>query len=286
MKIGLSIYSLLNAIRAGEMSIPAAIRWIADNGGEHVEIVDFVWQTGVTPEAVAEEAAGCGLSVSAYCIFANVLEGGRADFEAELQRVHGEIDVARRLGAAVLRSDLAQWGRPAELNVIERFEADLPRLVEACRIFADYAGERGVTVTVENHGAYVNGGDRVRRLITAVDRKNFLCTLDVGNALCVDVDPIVCVKTLLPFAAAIHFKDFYVRRGPAAPGGDGWLTTGLGTRLRGAIVGQGDVDVRGIMQAVRESGYDGPVAVEFEGLEDCRLGSRLGMDMVRQLANE
>ncbi|TGV29449.1 sugar phosphate isomerase/epimerase, partial [Mesorhizobium sp. M00.F.Ca.ET.186.01.1.1] len=41
MKIGLSTYSLLTAIRAGEMDVLDVVQWIADNGGEHMEIVPY-----------------------------------------------------------------------------------------------------------------------------------------------------------------------------------------------------------------------------------------------------
>lgn len=286
MKIGLSIYSLIGALRAGEMTVTDAIRWIADNGGEHLEIVDFIKLGGDDGllEAIVEKADACGVEISAYCIFANVLAGSQDDCDREIERVYGEIELARRLGARMMRSDLAEWGRPPETNVIEQFEADLPRMVYACRKIADYAKRYGITVTLENHGTYINGGDRVRRLITAVDRDNYRCTLDVGNALCVDVDPMVCVKTLLPFAATIHFKDFYIRRDDVVVDEGRWLTTNFGTHLRGAIVGHGDVDTVGLMKLIKESGYGGTVAIEFEGMEDCRVGSKLGMDNVRRYA--
>ena len=41
MKLGVSTYSLMNEIKAGTMSVLDVIQWIADNGGEHVEIVPF-----------------------------------------------------------------------------------------------------------------------------------------------------------------------------------------------------------------------------------------------------
>ena len=53
--------------------------------------------------------------------------------------------------------------------------------------------------------------------------------------------------------------------------------------LRGAIVGHGDVDMPAVMKTIKESGYDGYLTIEFEGMEDCRLGSRLGMEHTRRL---
>ncbi|MBO1915199.1 hypothetical protein J4G37_61530, partial [Microvirga sp. 3-52] len=39
MKLGLSSYSLFGAMKSGEMSIIDVIQWVADQGGEHLEIV-------------------------------------------------------------------------------------------------------------------------------------------------------------------------------------------------------------------------------------------------------
>ena len=48
MKFGFSIYSLWNAMRRGEMTVEEAFAWIAENGGDHIEIIDFGPQE--TPE--------------------------------------------------------------------------------------------------------------------------------------------------------------------------------------------------------------------------------------------
>jgi sugar phosphate isomerase/epimerase len=189
-----------------------------------------------------------------------------------------------------MRSDFTKWGRPPEANVIENFERDLPKLVDICRQVADYAAGQGITFTVENHGTYINGGDRVRRLITAVDRENFRCTLDIGNGLCMDEDPMVTVQTLLPFAATVHFKDFIVRKDGTACGASGpakfevaaWLTTNYGNYVKGTIVGDGDVDVVRIAKYIKASGYDGAVSIEFEGMEECKAASKISLQNVKR----
>ena len=40
------------------------------------------------------------------------------------------------------------------------------------------------------------------------------------------------------------------------------------------------------MKIVKRSGYDGYLTVEFEGMEDSKIGSKIGMDNVRRLWNE
>jgi len=293
MKIGLSIYSLYQAINSGELTILQALDKIADFGSDCVELVSFVTpmieKEGLL-EDIVKKCKERNLEISAYSIFSDILDKDGKEYEAEMETVKAHIDIAHKVGTKIMRSDLTKWGRPPESNAIENYERDIPKLVEACRIFSDYAKKFGITITVENHGTYINGGDRVRRLVTAVDRENFRCTLDVGNGLCVDEDPMVTVKTLLPFAATIHFKDFLIRKDGAACGASGpaefkvaaWLTTNYGNYLKGTIVGDGDVDVVRIANYIKQSGYDGAIAIEFEGMEECKIASQISLMNVKR----
>lgn len=56
--------------------------------------------------------------------------------------------------------------------------------------------------------------------------------------------------------------------------------------MRGAIVGQGDIPIREVLQIIKNSGYDGYLSIEFEGMEECRLGTRLGLDNAKRIWNE
>ncbi len=287
MKIGLSIYSLKEAINKG-MTAVEAIEWIAANGGEHMEVVSFVTDLVGKDEKIEElrEASlRTGVALSAYCLPGDVLDISPSEYEAEIKRIKSHIDIAHQLGIKVVRHDLSSYTRTAAENIIENYDRDLPMIVRACQELADYAAQYGIITTVENHGRYINGGERVRRLMLAVDRPNFKCMLDIGNSLCVDEDPLVCVETLLPFAVAVHFKDFYVRNNKQLIGAGNWLETIHNNYLRGAIVGHGEIDVQRIMGCIKDYGYDGNVTIEFEGMEDCFVGSKIGMDNVRRLAS-
>lgn len=292
MKIGLSIYSLFAAIKNDEMDIEQAIQWMANNGAEHFEVVGFVvdlMKGDLTNEQKADiirkKAQQVNLRISAYCIAANIIDKNPEIAKAEFEKIKVHIDIAHRLGTKVIRSDLSAWGRAKEDNVIENFDNDLPTLISCCQQLADYAAQYGITLTIENHGTYINGGDRVRRLILGVNRPNYKCTLDIGNSICVDENPLVCVETLLPFVASIHFKDFYLRDNPIEFGEGEWMSTNYGRFFRGAIVGHGELPVHKIMKRIKDYGYDGDISIEFEGMEDSRIGSKIGMDNVRRLAN-
>ncbi|MNC25700.1 hypothetical protein D3C75_737990 [compost metagenome] len=83
----------------------------------------------------------------------------------------------------------------------------------------------------------------------------------------------------------VHLKDFYIRPQDRHPG-EGWFQSSGGNWLRGAIVGQGDIDMPRVLQLVKESGYDGYISIEFEGMEECRKGTRLGLEYVKRTWNE
>ena len=50
----------------------------------------------------------------------------------------------------------------------------------------------------------MNGSERVRRLLYLVDQPNFKTTLDVGNFLSVDENPVVAVAANAPYASIVH----------------------------------------------------------------------------------
>src|SRR5690606_29568744 len=184
----------------------------------------------------------------------------------------------------LMRHDVARY-TPKEADDTPTFEAAFPTIVRACKEIAQYAATKGVTTSLENHGFFVQNSDRVRRIVHAVDEPNFKTTIDIGNFLCVDEDPVTAVTANLPHAMIVHFKDFYVRPADRDPG-EGWFRSKSGRYLRGAIVGNGDVDIWGIAKAIKESGYDGFASIEFEGHEDCLLGCRRGIANAKRIYTE
>lgn len=284
MKLGVSSYSLYQAMAAGNMNILEAIEWVAENGGEHIEIVPFGFDFEGNPgleDQICEKAAAMGIDISNYAIGANFITDSEEAYEAEIARVISEVDRANRLGAKLMRHDVAS--RPD--TSIVNFNEDLERIAVACQRIADHAKQYGIITSVENHGYYVQASDRVQALLHAVNRPNFKTTLDVGNFVCVDEDPVSAVKKNIQYASMVHIKDFYVRPAHRNPG-DGWFTSASGNFLRGAISGQGDLDLWEILRIVKQSGYDGYLSIEYEGMEECTKGTKIALDNVRRIWSE
>ncbi|SDN04988.1 Sugar phosphate isomerase/epimerase [Paenibacillus sp. yr247] len=285
MKIGLSTYSLLNALKSGEMTVLDAVQWIADNGGEHMEMVPYGYTLIDNPalaDAIREKAAFVGIELSNYSMPADFIQETEEAFEEEMKRVKQHVDIVRRLGVKHMRHDVTAFTIPPEKMTIQWFENSLPLIIKGSRIIADYAEQFGITTTIENHGFSVQASDRVQRVLQAVDRPNFKTTLDIGNFMCVDENPIIGVMKNLPYASLIHFKDFYFRPYDEHPGDGVWFKTAHGNFLRGAIVGHGDIPIRKIVKLIKQSGYDGNITVEFEGMEECKAASKIAMDNLRR----
>lgn len=271
-------------MQAGSMSLLEVIDWVAEIGGEHIEIVplgfNFNDDSGLI-EQIRERAAKAGIVVSNYAIGANFIADSEEAYRAEIARVKHEVDHAHALGVKLMRHDVAS----RQDTSFVRFQEDLPRIADACREIADYAAQYGITTSLENHGYYVQASDRVQAVIHAVDRPNYKTTLDVGNFVCVDENPVVAVKKNISYASMVHVKDFYIRPENRNPGA-GWFRSAGGQYLRGAIAGQGDLDLWEILRIVKASGYDGYLSIEYEGMEDCLQGTRIAFDNVRRIWDE
>jgi sugar phosphate isomerase/epimerase len=284
MKLGVSTYSLHGAFSSGELTVAGVIEYIGSIGAEHVEIVPLGFSLVEDPSLIGtirDAAATNGLELSNYAIGANFADKTDGEIAAEIERVKREVDVCAALGIKRMRHDVAS---SKDLS-ITHFLDELPRLVEACREIADYAAGFGITTSVENHGYFIQHSDRVQALVKAVDRENFRTTLDIGNFLCADENPLVAVANNIGLASMVHVKDFYVRPANRYPG-EGWFKSSGGQYLRGAIAGQGDLDTPGILGIVKRSGYDGYVSIEFEGMEECRNGTKLAFDYVKRTWDE
>ncbi|NMO95426.1 sugar phosphate isomerase/epimerase family protein [Paenibacillus lemnae] len=285
MKLGVSSYSLFQAMNAGRMNILEVIDWVAEIGGEHIEIVpglgyNFQDQPDLEQQII-DKAKSAGIEISNYAIGANFITETDEQYEAEIARVIAEVDRVHRLGAKLMRHDVAS--RPD--TSIANFNQDLEKVAAACRRIADHAKQFDITTSLENHGYYVQASDRVQSVIHAVDRPNFKTTLDVGNFVCVDEDPLSAVKKNLPYASMVHIKDFYIRPSTRNPG-EGWFKSSGGSYLRGAIAGHGDLDMYEIIRSVKSSGYNGFLSIEYEGMEECTKGTKIAFDNVKRIWDE
>lgn len=280
MKFGISTYSLHRAFQSGQLSIEGVIESIAGLGAEHVEIVPLGYnlldQRELIP-VIKRSAQNNGLELSNYAIHANFSDLDVTAHQEEIERVMRQVDVCAELGIKKMRHDIAFSGDVS----LKHFMQELPALVDAAGQIAQYAEQYGITTSIENHGFYVQQYERVRMIIEQVKRDNFKMTLDIGNFLCADESPEIAVARSIDLASMVHVKDFYIRPSDYISS-EGWFQTTAGKWLRGSILGQGDIDMIRVLQLIKDSGYDEYISLEFEGMEECVKGTRLGLEYLKK----
>jgi sugar phosphate isomerase/epimerase len=93
---------------------------------------------------------------------------------------------------------------------------------------------------------------------------------DTGNALARKLDVVTVIRDLGPGTIAqVHFKDVHVAEG-SPPNYD-------------VALGEGDVDFKGVMQALRAVGYDGWIVLETPGGADALANAKKNIAYVKGL---
>ena len=254
---------------------------IGFDGIEFADNIPFDGDPMIYAAQLKYECAAAGLDVVNYTIGADLLNGyGGTHPDEEVARIKKQVDIAAVLGAPGMRHD-ATWGMSNDLRQWRSFDAYLPKLAEGIRAVATYAATKNIRTMVENHGYFAQDSDRMEKLVNAVAHPNFGLLCDMGNFMCADEDPVQAVARIAPYTVHAHAKDFHWKSGNQPHPGDGFFPTRAGNHLRGAIIGHGEVPVQQCLRILKNNGYKGYISIEFEGLEDPRLGLLIGLKNLR-----
>ncbi len=275
MKYAVSIYSFNQYLSQGKITPEECVEKAKEMGFDAIEIVDFV--LGNDPEAMAKKlkakADEVGIEISNFAFGLDLLK------EDAVETALHRIDLAEIMGAKFIRHDVSGGGLE---HKYEGYDDVLEKLADGCRKITEYGAKKGIKTTTENHGYFSQDSLRVEKLINRVAHENFGQLIDIGNFLCADEDPAVAVGRNAKYAFYVHAKDFVVKSGNETNPGEGFFSSRGGNYLKGTIIGHGNVPVVSCLRALKRVGYDGYIAVEFEGMEDCLKGIRIGFDNLKR----
>ena len=289
MKTAVSSYSFMQALRNGSLTLMQCISKAKEIGFDAIEFVDFT-MTSTLPEgmtlleyaqALKAECDRVGLTITNYTCSADFQNN---EVAAEVERMKGQIDIAHAMGAIGCRHD-ACWGAK-DGKPYQSFDSLIPRLADGIRQVTEYAASKGIKTMIENHGFFAQDALRVEKLINAVNHPNFGWLVDMGNFTCADENPTISVGIAAPYAFNVHAKDFIIKPADGPNPGKFFMQSRNGNYLRGTIVGQGNVPVKHCLIALKKAGYDGYVAIEFEGMEDCILALEAGHENLKRYIEE
>jgi sugar phosphate isomerase/epimerase len=289
MKVSVSTYSYIQLINSGKMTQFDCIGKAKEMGFDAVEIESIHPHDGSSPKEYAkklgEEAKRLNMPISNFTFGADLLNGSNGDMKAEIARIKEMIDLAEIMGAKSVRHD-ATYGYPKGTRKYRGFEDILPVLAAACREVTEYAASKGIKTMVENHGFFSQDSDRVEKLVNTVAHENFGLLVDMGNFLCADEAPAIAVGRVAPYAFYAHAKDFHVKSAMAPNPGEGFFQSRNGNYLRGSIIGHGDVPVKHCLMALKKAGYEGYIAIEFEGMEEPIMALNIGLANLKRYISE
>ncbi len=290
MKLAISTYSLSRWRNENKKTVEDSIDWIAENGGHAVEFSGL-------GEAPGEDKISRAKHLKAYCekkgvLIAGYSVGGEFLLNPTKQReaidaTKKEVDVAATLGVKTMRHDVSRgFGEHnKDVKCLDTFSGALGVIVPAVREIAEYGATKGVKTTLENHGFFMQASERVEDLIKTVGHPNYGLTMDMGNFLCVNEDPVKAVQRVAKYAVMVHTKDFHVKPKCQLPP-SGWFATPTEIGLRGAIVGHGTINVRKQLEILKEVGYNHFLSLEFEGIEEPTFAIKTGLEFLKKHMSE
>ncbi len=215
------------------------IDYCADQGCAGTELTSYYFPKNPSPEFLLKlkhRAFVRGIAISGTAVGNNfALEKGPKRDE-QIAMVKTWIDRALILGAPHIRVFAGST------NTLPRTTA-VRLCVEALEECCDYAGTKGIFLGLENHGGIVAEADGVLEIVRAVNSSWFGVNLDTGNFR--TDDPYGDLAKCAPYAVNVQLKSEITPRG--------------GTRQQ--------ADFNRLTRILRESNYQGYVALEYEAAE-------------------
>jgi sugar phosphate isomerase/epimerase len=193
-----------------------------------------------------------GLDISATAMGNDFCEPPGEKRTELLQRVKQWIEYAEILGAPALR---IHGGRPREGQDPETAHKLVVEAIQEC---CDYAARHGVFIALENNVGVAAAPDGVLRILREVKSPWFGLTLDPGNLRTADI--YADTARLAPYALNVHLK----------------------VTCTGPDRQKQPMDFKRIAKILRESGYRGYVALEYEEEEDPREACARYIPQIRE----
>ena len=216
--------------------------------------IDMVTTYGVPACELRKMAADCGIPIVAHTFFADLNHTEAAERQAGVDCAKRGLDDAVAMGAPVV---MVVTPGKAELSPADSRRNWIAGLGEVM----PFAKAAGITLTIENFpGAtspFVTSADVFAATKILPDLK---LTFDNGNCETGGEPAAVSFKRSRDLVVHAHFKDWDRFPGTSAEG----MAGGDGNRYRPALIGEGVIDHRSCIQAMREAGYKGCINIEYE----------------------
>lgn len=144
------------------------------------------------------------------------------------------------------------------------YEARRIRMAKALEQLVALAAEKNITVVMEDFDSLTAPFSTAEELLWFMENvKGMRCGFDMGNFQYCEQDAAAVLPDFLPYISAVHCKD----RGWTDNGSEPKRTVAE-RKMYSVAVGDGDLDIAGMVKTVLDTGYTGALAAEHFGSAD------------------
>jgi hydroxypyruvate isomerase len=256
MDVSLCHYSLHRTCEKEGWSLSQLADYAASLGVEGIDFHTRLIPSDTTGAQIRKVVAHAGLVLTGLSFSNNFNVADASERQHQIHQVQEWIRLAASAGAPVSR---VFGGHLKDRRDPKARREGTKLILDALSEVVRTAEEHGVVLALENHGGLPCTGEEQVEVIEAIGSEYLRATIDVGNYMQCGQEGHLGTQIAAGYAAYLHFKDFRKVADAASPWG--WT-------IEPCTVGEGDVDHGACLQALRQAGYGGHVAIEYEGSDD------------------
>jgi len=276
MKIALCHYSLHRRCVEESWSLERFAGEVVSLGVKGIDFhARFLGDPATAAGRITSAVSGHALTLSGLSLSNDFNQEDAKEFSRQVSTALTWVCVAAKAGADVSRIFGGHIAPETRLDAAA-FKRGAQRILDGLGLITREAEKLGVVLALENHGDLFPGtGEEQAEAIEKINSPNLRATIDVGNYMMCGQEGSHGTATVAKYAAYVHFKD-YVKL-PDPHGGP------FGCGIDSCVVGEGEVDHRACLETLRDAGYDGFVALEYEGLEDEKTGVPKSVEYIKKV---
>jgi len=276
MRISICHYSFHREIGAKKMELPVYFATVKKLGLDACDLhMRLAGDVQANLKTIQQGLKANGLTLSSYSLSDDFTQPDEAARKAQVEAVKQGLRNAKLLGTDTARV----FGGHASGADVASLANDLKVVTECLKECVKVAEEVKVTLALENHGGMPGRGEEVLDVIKKIGSQYLRACCDIGNFMGADQTPEEGTKLVAPMTSYVHIKD-----NADDPAGK----PGLRSKrpLKGATVGAGVVPVEKCIRILKDAGYKGFLALEYEGEEDEQTGVKKSLDFLKKVVKK
>lgn len=270
-RIGTSTYSFWRFRDDSKLAVARCVEEAAAMGFDAVEVLhrQMDSEDNAALQSIKQAALREGVDLCGFSIHQGFVYPDREERDKNVAHTLKCIELAYAMGIPTMRVNTGRWNTTKSFDQLMKDRGVEPRLeghtdddgfawvIDALGQCVKAAEKCGVTMGLENHWGLGLTPQGVLRIVDAINSPWLRVTMDTGNFL---EDPYDRLAMLAPKTCYVQAKTYF--------GGGTWYTL--------------DLDYARIADILRQAGYRGYVALEFEGKEGWQTALPKSLDLLRK----